>query len=212
MLKTKRYGEYKIIDLLGKGGYGNVYLAHKGEIQYAIKCIDKDKIIEDNLEESIKTEISLMRMIRHPYIVRMSNAMTTQQKIMLVMEYVKGGDLFEYIVGQADKKLSEEQSRLFFQQMIMALEYCHSLKVVHRDLKPENILIDKENNCIKISDFGLSTLLNHNDEMIQNCQKAIFPRKRLALKAEDHSDLRGRHSTPTCEEETRRQEDEGTWD
>jgi serine/threonine protein kinase len=168
MLKTKRYGEYKIIDLIGKGGYGNVYLAQKGDIQYAIKCIDKDKIIEDNLEESIKTEISLMRMIRHPYIVKMSNAMTTQQKIMLVMEYVKGGDLFEYIVSQPDKKLSEDQSRLFFQQMIMALEYCHSLKIVHRDLKPENILIDKENNCIKISDFGLSTMLKHNDEMIQN--------------------------------------------
>jgi serine/threonine-protein kinase HSL1 (negative regulator of Swe1 kinase) len=51
--------------------------------------------------------------------------------------------------------------------MIMALEYCHNLNIIHRDLKPENILIDKANNCIKISDFGLSTLLKHNDEMIK---------------------------------------------
>jgi serine/threonine protein kinase len=109
-----------------------------------------------------------MKMIRHPYIVKMSNSMTTQQKIILVMENVEGGDLFEYIVNQPEKKLSEETSRLFFQQMIMALEYCHNLKVVHRDLKPENILYDKSKNCIKISDFGLSTLLKNKDEMIQN--------------------------------------------
>lgn len=50
----------------------------------------------------------------------------------------------------------------------MALEYCHNLNIIHRDLKPENILIDKPNNCIKISDFGLSTILKHNDEMIKS--------------------------------------------
>ncbi len=145
-----------------------MYLAEKEDLKYAIKCIDKDRIIEENLGDSIKTEISLMRMIRHPYIVKLSNVMTTQQKIILVMEYISGGDLFEHIVNQPDKKLSEEISRLYFQQIIMGLEYCHNLKIVHRDLKPDNILYDKNNNCIKISDFGLSTLLKHNDEMIQN--------------------------------------------
>jgi serine/threonine protein kinase len=109
-----------------------------------------------------------MRMIRHPYVVKLSNVMTTQQKIILVMEYVSGGDLFDLIVKQPDKRLTEEASRLYFQQIVMALEYCHSLKIVHRDLKPDNILFDKNNNCIKISDFGLSTLLKHNEEMIQN--------------------------------------------
>jgi serine/threonine protein kinase len=109
-----------------------------------------------------------MRMIRHPYVVKLSNVMTSQQKIILVMEYISGGDLFEYIVSKPDSRMTEENSRLFFQQMIMALEYCHSLNIVHRDLKPENILIDKENNCIKISDFGLSTLLKHEEEMIQS--------------------------------------------
>jgi serine/threonine protein kinase len=107
-------------------------------------------------------------MICHPYIVKLSNVMTTQQKIILVMEYIAGGDLLEYILIQKDQKLTEEESRLFFQQMIMALEYCHNLKIVHRDLKPDNILYDKQNNCIKISDFGLSTLLKQKDEMIEN--------------------------------------------
>ena len=50
----------------------------------------------------------------------------------------------------------------------MALEYCHSIKVIHSDLKPENVLIDKKNNCIKISDFGLSTLIKHDQETIKS--------------------------------------------
>lgn len=57
---------------------------------------------------------------------------------------------------------------MYFQQIISALEYCHNLKIIHRDLKPENILIDKNTNSIKISDFGLSTILNNKDEMIKN--------------------------------------------
>jgi serine/threonine protein kinase len=109
-----------------------------------------------------------MRMIRHPYIVKLVEVMSTQQKIILVMEYVKGGDLFAKITSQSDERLSEEESRLYFQQIIMALEYCHELKIIHRDLKPENILIDKATNSIKISDFGLSTLLKYDQEMIKN--------------------------------------------
>jgi serine/threonine protein kinase len=64
--------------------------------------------------------------------------------------------------------LSEEESRLYFQQTIMALEYCHGLNIIHRDLKPENILVDKKNHCIKISDFGLSTCIKTEDEILND--------------------------------------------
>jgi len=64
--------------------------------------------------------------------------------------------------------MTEEKARVYFQQMIQALEYCHQLNIIHRDLKPENILIDKKNNCLKISDFGLSTILKSKDELINN--------------------------------------------
>jgi len=146
----------------------SVYLAQKGELQYAIKCIDKDRIIEENLSDHVKTEISLMKMINHPYIVKLCEVMSTQQKIILVMEYIQGGDLFSIITEGTEDRLTEDESRLYFQQMIQAIEYCHSLKIIHRDLKPENILIDKVNKCIKISDFGLSTLLKSDYEKIKH--------------------------------------------
>lgn len=84
-------------------------MAEKNDEKYAIKALDKDKIIEENLGESIKKEIELMRMINHPYIVKLYEVIATQQKIMLVMEYVDGGDLFDAI---SKLKLTYE---IFFQ-------------------------------------------------------------------------------------------------
>lgn len=73
-----------------------------------------------------------------------------------------------YLEAEPESKMSEDKARRYFQQMIQALEYCHKLNIIHRDLKPENILIDKNNNCLKISDFGLSTILKSKDELINN--------------------------------------------
>ena len=64
--------------------------------------------------------------------------------------------------------LTEDQSRLYLQQIIMGLEYCHNINIIHRDLKPENILVDKKNNCIKISDFGLSTCIKSKNELLKD--------------------------------------------
>lgn len=109
-----------------------------------------------------------MRIIDHPYVVKLIEVIATQQKIMLVMECVDGGDLFDLIKTEKDGKMTEKKARMYFQQMIDALDYFHHLNIIHRDLKPENILIDKKKNCIKISDFGLSTLLKSKDELINN--------------------------------------------
>lgn len=75
----------------------SVYKAEKDNQLFAIKTLDKDKIIEENLGDSIKREIQLMRIINHPYIVKLYEVIATQQKIMLVMEYINGGDLFDAI-------------------------------------------------------------------------------------------------------------------
>jgi serine/threonine protein kinase len=103
----------------------------------------------------IKREISTMKLVKHPNVVQLLEVIASKTKIYIVLEYVTGGELFDKIVHQG--RLNEEDSRKYFQQLIEAVDYCHSRGVYHRDLKPENLLLDSNGN-LKISDFGLSAL------------------------------------------------------
>ncbi|PIA42443.1 hypothetical protein AQUCO_02000114v1 [Aquilegia coerulea] len=96
-----------------------------------------------------------MKIVRHPNIVRLHEVLASRTKIYIVLEFVTGGELYDKIVHQG--RLSENESRRYFQQLIDAVDYCHSKGVYHRDLKPENLLLDSQGN-LKISDFGLSAL------------------------------------------------------
>jgi serine/threonine protein kinase len=129
--------------------------------------LNKNKILEEGLDRHLKMEILTMWKIKHPYIVQLHKVLATQHKILLVMEYMQGGDLFDFIRSDMGERLSEEKSRKFFQQIIMAIDYCHNLNIIHRDLKPENILIDLKNDCVKVTDFGLCTNVKHRNEILK---------------------------------------------
>ncbi|KAJ4976291.1 hypothetical protein NE237_001397 [Protea cynaroides] len=149
-------GRYEIGKLLGHGSFAKVYNAKNiktGEV-VAIKVIDKEKILKGGLVAHIKREISIFRRVRHPNIVQLFEVMATKAKIYFVMEYVKGGELFNKV---AKGRLKEEVARKYFQQLISAVGFCHARGVYHRDLKPENLLLD-ENGDLKVSDFGLSAV------------------------------------------------------
>lgn len=147
---------YEIGRLLGQGTFAKVYYGRSIQTQesVAIKMIDKEKVIRVGLMNQIKREISVMRLVRHPNIVKLYEVMATKTKIYFVMEYAKGGELFNKV---SKGKLKEDVARKYFQQLINAVDFCHSRGVYHRDLKPENLLLD-ENENLKISDFGLSAL------------------------------------------------------
>ncbi|KAL1165808.1 hypothetical protein E1A91_A06G143200v1 [Gossypium mustelinum] len=148
---------FEVGRLLGQGTFAKVYQARNlrtGE-SCAIKTIDKEKIMKGGLIDQIKREISVMRLVKHPNVVRLYEVMASKSKIYFVMEYVKGGELFNKI---AKGKLKEDDARRYFQQLIAAVDYCHSRGVYHRDLKPENLLLD-ENGNLKVSDFGLSAFI-----------------------------------------------------
>lgn len=153
------FGKYEMGRVLGKGTFAKVYYAKEistGE-GVAIKVVDKDKVKKEGMMEQIKREISVMRLVKHPNIVNLKEVMATKTKILFVMEYARGGELFEKV---AKGKFKEELARKYFQQLISAVDYCHSRGVSHRDLKPENLLLD-ENENLKVSDFGLSALPEH---------------------------------------------------
>ncbi|KAL3835475.1 hypothetical protein ACJIZ3_010211 [Penstemon smallii] len=140
--------------LLGKGSFAKVYHGRNLNTSesVAIKVICKNQVKNQGFIEQIKREISIMHLVRHPNIVEIKEVLATKQKIFFIMEYVKGGELFAKV---ARGKLKEEVARKYFQQLISAVDFCHSRGVSHRDLKPENLLLD-ENGNLKVSDFGLS--------------------------------------------------------
>ncbi|VFQ91014.1 unnamed protein product [Cuscuta campestris] len=147
---------YELGKLLGQGTFAKVYHARnlKTGTSVAIKIIDKEKIFKGGMMEQITREISVMKMVRHPNIVQLYEVMASKTKIYFVMEYVKGGELFDKV---AKGKMKSDMARKYFQQLISAVDFCHSRGVYHRDLKPENLLLDEDGN-LKITDFGLSAL------------------------------------------------------
>ncbi|XP_016512882.2 CBL-interacting protein kinase 2-like [Nicotiana tabacum] len=148
---------YELGRLLGQGTFAKVYYARniRNGQSVAIKVIDKEKVLRVGLVNQIKREISVMRLVRHPNIVHLYEVMATKTKIYFVMEYAKGGELFNKV---AKGRLKEDVARKYFQQLINAVDFCHSRGVYHRDLKPENLLLDDDEN-LKISDFGLSAFV-----------------------------------------------------
>ena len=107
------------------------------------------------MEEQLKREIAVMKLLKHDNIVQLKEVLQTQKHIYLILELITGGELFDRIV--AAKKFDEPTARRYFQQLILGIYYCHQQGIAHRDLKPENLLLDGNDN-LKISDFGLSNL------------------------------------------------------
>lgn len=148
--------KYELGRLLGQGTFAKVYHArnlNNGQ-SVAVKIIDKEKVLKVGLTDQIKREISVMRLVKHPNVVQLFEVMASKNKIYFAMEYVEGGELFNKITKG---RLNEDAARKYFQQLIAAVDFCHSRGVYHRDLKPENLLLDEYGN-LKVSDFGLSAL------------------------------------------------------
>ncbi|KAI8099714.1 uncharacterized protein BX664DRAFT_377459 [Halteromyces radiatus] len=135
---------------------GNYWLV-TGE-KVAVKIISKSYLASNaTTERAVKREIAIMKLIQHPHIMRLIDVIDVQDSpnLYLVLEYVPGGELFEYLINHG--RLSEVDARKHFQQIIFAMDFCHRHLICHRDLKPENLLLDESSN-IKIADFGMASL------------------------------------------------------
>ncbi|KAL8113233.1 hypothetical protein AgCh_020525 [Apium graveolens] len=152
-----KVGRYELGRTLGEGSFAKVKFARNTQTNenVAIKILDKEKVLKHKMIGQIKREISTMKLVRHPNVIRMHEVMASKTKIYIVLEFVTGGELFDKIASKG--RLKEDEARKYFQQLINAVDYCHSRGVFHRDLKPENLLLDA-NGVLKVSDFGLSAL------------------------------------------------------
>ncbi|KAI6058523.1 5'-AMP-activated protein kinase catalytic subunit alpha-1 [Anas acuta] len=163
-----KIGHYILGDTLGVGTFGKVKVG-KHELtghKVAVKILNRQKIRSLDVVGKIRREIQNLKLFRHPHIIKLYQVISTPTDIFMVMEYVSGGELFDYICKNG--RLDEKESRRLFQQILSGVDYCHRHMVVHRDLKPENVLLDAHMNA-KIADFGLSNMMSDGEFLRTSC-------------------------------------------
>lgn len=133
----------------------------------AIKVISKDTNILD--KEALRTEIAILKMVRHPFIVHMKDIFESQKTLYIVMPLFQGGDLFYRIVKR--KRFPEATARIVMWKLLSAVRYLHDRGVVHRDLKPENVLMNHpdDDTSVILADFGLSKFATPAEIMKNQC-------------------------------------------
>lgn len=148
---------YMVGKVVGVGSYGKVRAAwHRLTGQkVAIKTYDKSKLKDPEHWKRVQSEIKIMEQVSHPRIARMYEAVETPKRMHLIMECLDGGNLCSYV--KSKRRLSEDESRRIFFQLVQALDVLHQSCIIHRDIKLENVLFDK-NREIKLIDFGFSTV------------------------------------------------------
>ena len=173
-LTIKQIGDYALGEEIGSGAFGKVVLGKHiltGE-KVAIKILDK-MILNQTPEdyELVKKEISILKLVKHKFIVQLYEIMQTAQHIFIIMEYCEGKEIMDYILTKT--RLSELESLKYFQQLINTLFYLHSQNIAHRDVKIDNILLDK-NHDLKLIDFGLSTKYTDDSLLDQPCGTIVY--------------------------------------
>ncbi|EEB10280.1 5'-AMP-activated protein kinase catalytic subunit alpha-2, putative [Pediculus humanus corporis] len=156
-----KIGHYTLGQTLGVGTFGKVKKHQLTKHKVAVKILNRQKIKSLDVVGKIRREIQNLKLFRHPHIIKLYQVISTPTDIFMIMEYVSGGELFDYI-------LKEHEARRFFQQIISGVDYCHRHMVVHRDLKPENLLLD-HNLHVKIADFGLSNMMMDGEFLRTSC-------------------------------------------
>lgn len=163
---------YEILEPISSGSFAHVYKAIEKKTQHvvAIKVFDRS---DPQIDTSFRRELEILMKLDHPLIVHFFEWFETESNVCLVMEYVPGGTLLEYVNDRGS--LTEDQAKIFLGQLVDVLSYLHNeVKIIHRDLKAENILIDKWGN-IRVIDFGLSKIFENNEAMNQTiCGSLVY--------------------------------------
>lgn len=151
--------DYQIIESIGEGSFGKVYKARiKGTGQIvAMKFIVKKGKNEKELK-NLRSEIEILTKLNHPHIIMLFDSFETDSDFVVVMEYAQG-ELYDIL--EDDKQLPAKEVQKIAKQLIQALNYLHSNRIIHRDMKPQNILIG-QNGAVKLADFGFARSMSYN--------------------------------------------------
>ncbi|KAK9931184.1 hypothetical protein M0R45_018473 [Rubus argutus] len=147
--------DFEIGKPLGKGKFGRVYVAREAQSKYvvALKVLFKKQIDKYRIHHQLRREMEIQTSLRHPNILRLYGWFHDEERIVLILEYAHGGELYGLL--RDNTHLTEKQAATYILSLAQALAYCHQKHVIHRDIKPENLLLDHEGR-LKIADFGWS--------------------------------------------------------
>lgn len=182
--KETKFGDYILGQTLGEGEFGKVKLGWKkdGSVQVAIKLIRRESLgTNPSRLPKIYREISILRGLSHPNIVRLHEMAETDRYIGIILEYASGGELFDFILNH--RYLKDNNARRLFAQLVSGVGYLHKKGIVHRDLKLENLLLDRNRNII-ITDFGFANTFDPRDELTDEIEYHLADKefvKRLGL-------------------------------
>ena len=171
--KEVKFGDYILGQTLGEGEFGKVKMGWKkeGGVQVAIKLIRKESLAGNATRlPKIYREISILRELQHPNIVRLHEFVETERHMGIILEYASGGELFDYILNH--RYLKDPAARRLFAQLVSGVGYLHKKGIVHRDLKLENLLLDRYKNII-ITDFGFANTFSPGDELGEEVEGRI---------------------------------------
>jgi len=156
---------YKIGKMLGKGAFGRVNLGlHRLTRRLvAIKAINMEFMKDESSKKKMSNEIAILKMLRHPHVIKLLETFDTEKHHLIVMELCPGGDLLNYV--RKRRKLTEVMAKFVFKQIMEGIAYLHENGVVHRDIKLDNILLDGRG-MVKIADFGISRKVADNNELL----------------------------------------------
>jgi len=149
------FKSFEILKVLGAGAFGKVFKVRKkgtNEI-YALKALKKRQLIVKRQLKYAIGEANVLKKSRNPFILALHFAFQTREYMYFVLDYCSGGDLSLHLIDKG--KFTEDEARFYVAELVLAIEYLHSIDVIYRDLKPENILVDTDGH-IKLADFGLS--------------------------------------------------------
>ncbi|BBN18798.1 aurora kinase, other [Marchantia polymorpha subsp. ruderalis] len=140
---------------LGRGKFGNVYLAREKRSKYvvALKVLYKNQLEQSQVEHQLRREIEIQSHLRHPNILRLYGYFYDQARVYLILEYAAKGELYKEL--QRCRVFTERRAAAYIASLAHALIYCHEKHVIHRDIKPENLLVGIKGE-LKIADFGWS--------------------------------------------------------
>ncbi|KAJ1772237.1 cAMP-dependent protein kinase catalytic subunit [Coemansia sp. RSA 1843] len=147
--------DYQMLNTLGTGTFGRVFLSQSKLTKrfYAMKVLRKSQVVKLKQVEHINNEKNILEVARHPFIVQLECTMQNERNLYMLMEYVPGGELFSHL--RRAGRFPDDVARFYAAEIVLALDYLHSMKIIWRDTKPENILLDAHGH-VKLTDFGFA--------------------------------------------------------